>query len=155
MWRDKTARMLLALPLVIGLGVIGLVYTADYLRVQVKPESWCVPGAPRHAPHAITGETCPVVGNMGGVKLANPQHYLLGPKACKGVDIWDAKSWENRPKNPTFENEFDYFAIKIRLNNFKPIETRKDWEDFVKKDKTLAIQDFESRWIYVGFENLS
>lgn len=123
--------------------------------------SWCIHAWAQAVPdcpvaltdHPVNGKTCPVVGHMGNVKLAIPEHYILGPVAYKGVDIWNAESYKNRPKHPTLDTEIDNFAIKIRLNNFKPVETRKDWADY---DKLGGIrgwaQPLENRWIYVGFE---
>ncbi|MDY7574504.1 hypothetical protein [Actimicrobium sp. CCI2.3] len=130
----------------LSVSAVKSVYAENHLAEQ------CPSGAPSHAPHAITGETCPTVGNMSGVRLAIPNHYLFGPVVYEGVDIWSAKSYENRPRHPTFDNAFDNFAIKIRLNNFKPIETAKDWDDFRRKDHTVEIQPFENRWLYVQFK---
>lgn len=102
--------------------------------------------------HQINGKTCPVVGHMGNVRLVVPDHYILGPVAYKGVDIWNPKSYQNRPKHPTFDTEIDNFAIKIRLSNFKPIETRKDWDDYDKLGKARGwAQPPENRWIFVEF----
>lgn len=137
--------------LIIVVFAVGL-SSIRYVGAKNKSEEWCAPGAPRHAPHVFTGEVCPQVGSMGGVKLAIPTHYLMGPVTYKGVDVWNAKSYTNSPKHPTFENEFDNFAIKIRLNNFKPIETQKDWDDFDKKDHTIKIQPPENRWVNVSFD---
>ena len=111
--------------------VVGASYALKAIA-ENKEVPWCAPDAPRHAPHAMTGETCPVVGRMGKVKLAVPKHYLLGPFVYKGVDIWNAESFKNRPKQPTFDTEIDNFAIKIRQTNFKPIETQQDWTDYAK-----------------------
>ncbi|MDE1998300.1 MAG: hypothetical protein KGI52_05165 [Burkholderiales bacterium] len=97
-------------------------------------------------------KTCSIVGHIGNVKLAIPQNYILGPVAYKGVDIWNAESYKKRPKHPTLDTEIDNFAIKIRLNNFRPIESRKDAEDYDKLGSAAAAsQPPENRWIYVEF----
>ena len=73
--------------------------------------------------------------------------------AYKGVDIWNAESYKNRPKHPTLDTEIDNFAIRIRLNNFRPIESRKDVEDYDMLGKASGWkQPPENRWIYVGFK---
>ena len=102
--------------------------------------------------HAVNGKLCPRLGNMNGVKLAIPQHYLLGPTTYKGIDIWNAESFKNRPTNPTFANEIDNFAIKIRLSTFKPIETRKDRDDYAKLGAIVGVPSADNRWIHVGFD---
>lgn len=110
----------------------------------------CPAGVARHAPHEVTHETCPSLGQMNGVKLAIPQHYLLGPKGYKGIDIWNAESYKIRPKTNSFNNELDNFAIKIRLTNFKPIETFKDREDYGSRSSPAGPAPVEKRWIHVG-----
>jgi hypothetical protein len=112
----------------------------------------CPPGVARHAPHEITHETCPSLGRMNGVKLAIPQHYLLGPKGYKGIDIWNAESYKKRPQTNSFDNELDNFAIKIRLTNFKPIETTKDRDDYGNRSSPAGPAPVENRWIHVGIE---
>jgi hypothetical protein len=105
--------------------------------------------------HAITGKTCPVVGRIGNVKLAIPNHYILGPVAYKGVDIWNAESYKNRPKHPALDTEIDNFAIKVRLNNFKPVENDKDFKDYDKLGEAGGWkQPPENRWVFIGFKNL-
>lgn len=114
----------------------------------------CPPGVARHAPHAITHETCPSLGKMNGVKLAIPQHYLLGPKGYKGIDIWNAESYKKHPQTNSFDNELDNFSIKIRLTNFKPIETIKDSEDYGKMGSLIGVPPSDNRWIHVGIRAL-
>ena len=119
---------------------------ADYAYGQTP----CPSGVARHAPHEVTHETCPSLGRMNGVKLAIPQHYLLGPKGYKGVDIWNAESYKNRPRTNSFDNDLDNFAIRIRLTNFKPIETRTDRDDYGKLGSLIGVPPMENRWIHVG-----
>jgi hypothetical protein len=113
----------------------------------------CPPDAPRSAPHAITGETCPRIGRIGSLKLAVPQHYILGPDfVYEGVDIWNAESYKNRPKEDSFDLPIKYFSIRIRLNNFKPVETQKDIEDFDAFMKAaVTLPSPENQWIFVQF----
>jgi hypothetical protein len=114
---------------------------------------WCAPGAPRHPPHPITGDTCPVVGKMGNSKLAIPSEYLLGPIAYKGVDIWSAESYKNRPQQPTFNNEIDSFAIRIRQSDFKPIETVSDQDAYLESYESVRkLPPSKNRWLHVGFD---
>lgn len=110
----------------------------------------CPTGVARHAPHEVTREACPSLGRMNGVKLAVPQHYLLGPKGYKGIDIWNAESYKKRPQTNSFDNELDNFAIRIRLTNFKPIETFKDRDDYGKLGSLIGVPPPENRWIHVG-----
>jgi len=101
-------------------------------------------------------KTCPIVGRIGNIKLAIPQEYVLGPIAYKGVDIWKAESYKNGPKHPTLDTEIDNVAIRVRLSNFKPIESRKDLEDYEKLGKLEGWkQPFENRWIYVGLKTVN
>lgn len=115
----------------------------------------CPPGVIRHAPHAITHETCPVAAQINGVKLAIPQHYLLGPKGYKGIDIWNAESYKKRPRTDSFDNELDNFAIKIRLSNFKPIVTFKDQVDYSSLGSLIGVPPPENRWIHVGIKTIN
>jgi hypothetical protein len=92
---------------------------------------------------------------MNGVKLAIPQHYLLGPKGYKGIDIWNAESYKKRPQTNSFDNELDNFAIKIRLTNFKPIETSKDRDDYGKLGSLIGAPPPENRWIHVGIKTVN
>jgi hypothetical protein len=129
------------------LGVGFLIWRwADWAYGQTP----CPPGVTRHAPHEVSHETCPSLGRMNGVKLAIPQHYLLGPKGYKGIDIWNAESYKKRPKTNSFDNELDNFAIRIRLTNFKPIETLKDKDDYGELGSLLGVPPLENRWIHVG-----
>jgi hypothetical protein len=117
-------------------------------------QTTCPVGVTRHAPHEITHETCPAIAKMNGVKLAIPQHYLLGPKGYKGVDIWNAESYKKRPEIYSFDNELDNFAIKIRLTNFKPIETFIDRESYSTHRPHIGPYPPEKRWIHVGIKAL-
>jgi hypothetical protein len=114
---------------------------------------WCAPGAPRHPPHPITGDTCAVVGKMGDIKLAIPSEYLLGPIAYKGIDVWNPDSYKNRPQQPTFDNEIDSFGIRIRQTDFKPIETENDQEAFCESCRSVRkLPPPNNRWLQVGFD---
>lgn len=112
----------------------------------------CPRGVARHAPHPVTRETCPTLGQMNGIKLAIPGYYLLGPIGFKGIDIWNAESWKNRPKTNSFDNEFDNFAIRIRLTNFRPIESVEDKRDYEKLGSIIGPPPAENRWIHVGIQ---
>lgn len=114
----------------------------------------CAPGVPPRPPHAITGETCPVLGRMGEMKLAIPKHYLLGPVEYKGQSIWSPEDWKKRPKKSTFETELSSFAIKIRQTDFRPIENQKDWDDYKKLGHSVNPQPPENRWLEVDFEHI-
>lgn len=130
-----------------GIAALGLVLISSVANAE-----WCAPGVKRQPPHPLTGETCPLVGSMGGAKLAIPTEYLLGPVAYKGIDIWSAESFAKTPKHPTFSSEIDNFSIKIRQSNFKPIESASDFSDYIRSYnavKTLPPPD--NRWIHVGF----
>jgi hypothetical protein len=113
----------------------------------------CPPEAPRYAPHAITGETCPDIGRMGSTKLAIPKNYILGPDfVYDNVDIWNAESYKNRPKKQSFDLGIRYFSIRIRLNNLKPIETEQDWEDFDRSENyVMTLPPEDNQWIFVQF----
>ena len=138
-----------ALFVVLSLGYLGWLWAKSAYGLTPCPE-----GVQRHAVIEATGETCPSVGRMNGVKLAVPQHYLLGPKGYKGVDIWNAESWAKRPKTNSFDNEWDNFAIRLRLTNFKPIETFKDKADYGKLGSIIGPPPPENRWIHVGIRAL-
>lgn len=113
----------------------------------------CPPEAPLQSPHAITGETCPDIGRMGSTKLAIPRHYIFGPDfVYEGVDIWNAESYKNRPKRQSFDLEIQYFSIRIRLNNFKPIENQRDWGDFDRSENSaMTLPPPNNQWIFVQF----
>jgi hypothetical protein len=94
-----------------------------------------------------------VVGKMGDSKLAIPSEYLLGPIAYKGVDIWNADSYKNRPQHPTYDNQLDSFAIRIRQNDFKPIENVSDEQAFRESYESVRkLPRSTNRWILVGFD---
>ena len=149
-----TARFLLRYRLIslFIIASIGFLFWrwADFTYAQTP----CPTGVARDAPHEVTHETCPSLGRMNGVKLAVPQHYLLGPKGYKGIDIWNAESYKKRPQTNSFDNELDNFAIRIRLTNFKPIETFRDRDDYSKLGSLIGVPPPENRWIHVGVKAL-
>ena len=94
-----------------------------------------------------------VVGRMGGAKLEIPQEFILGPVAYKGVDIWKPDTFKNKPDHPTFDNEIDTFAIRIRQTNFKPIETEIDLREYRQSYEAVReLPPRNKRWIHVGFD---
>jgi hypothetical protein len=113
----------------------------------------CAPGVPRHAPNPITGDECPVLGAMGGAKLAIPSEYLLGPIAYKGIDIWKPDSYRMTPRHSTLENAIDTFAIRIRQTNFKPIEAESDLRAYRQSYESVRqLPPPGNRWIHIGFD---
>ncbi|WP_137955903.1 hypothetical protein [Burkholderia sp. 4M9327F10] len=131
----------------------GLTFVLCLVSFASATTSDCSPDAPRYAPHAITGETCPDIGRMGSTKLAIPRHYILGPDfAYDGVDIWNAESYRNRPKKQSFDLQIRYFSIRIRLNNFKPVENERDLADFDQSERSVvALPRKDNQWIFVQF----
>jgi len=121
---------------------------------DTAPLADCGPGVSAQTPHGITGIVCPSLGRMGALKLAIPQHYLLGPKEYKGQSIWSPEDWKKRPKVSTLDTDLSSFAIKIRQTNFKPIETPQDWRDYDKLGHSIHPQPPENRWLHVGFEHV-
>jgi hypothetical protein len=117
----------------------------------------CVGNPRMHAGWLGGDSECPAVGNVGGVKLAIPQAYLFGPVVYAGDDIWSTAPRKSRKQRPAFANEMENFAILVRLSNFRPIETRRDREDFQKlESKTaLAYPPPQDRWIVVGLKSSS
>lgn len=113
----------------------------------------CPPEAPLQKPDALTGETCPDIGRMGSTRLAIPRHYISGPSfVYKGVDIWNADSYKNRPKKQSFNLEIRSFAIRIRLNNFKPVENLADREDYYRaQNSVMALPPKNNQWISAEF----
>jgi hypothetical protein len=94
-----------------------------------------------------------IVGRMGNAKLAIPPEFILGPIAYKGIDIWKPDSFKNSPKHPTFNNEIDTFAIRIRQTNLKPIETEIDRRDYRQSYEAVwRLPPHDNRWIHVGFD---
>ena len=75
-------------------------------------------------------------------------------RAYKGIDIWNAESYKKRPQTNSFDNELDNFAIRIRLTNFKPVETFKDRDDYGKLGSLIGVPPPENRWIHVGVKAL-
>lgn len=115
---------------------------------------WSILDAIFPSPHSNSVDFRPVViGKMGDSKLAIPSQYLFGPIAYKGVDIWNADSYKNRPKHPTYNNQLDSFAIRIRQNNFKPIENLNDEQAFRESYESVRnLPPSTNRWILVGFD---
>lgn len=74
--------------------------------------------------------------------------------AYKGIDIWNTESYKKRPQTNSFDNELDNFAIRIRLTNFKPVETFKDRDDYGKLGLLIGVPPPENRWIHVGVKAL-
>jgi hypothetical protein len=113
----------------------------------------CSPDAPRLEPNPVTGETCPDIGRMGPFKLAIPRNYILGPDfVYDGVDIWNAESYKNRPKTQSFDLGIKYFSIRIRLDNFKPIETENDLIDFrIAENSVIDLPPISNQSIFVTF----
>ena len=138
---------LISLFVAAGIGLLVWRW-ADFAHGQTP----CPPGVARHARHEVTRESCPSLGQMNGVKLAIPQHYLLGPRGFKGIDIWNAESYKKSPKTNSFDNELNNFAIRIRLTNFKPIENFRDQDDYRKLGSLIGVPSPQDRWIHVGID---
>src|SRR6185437_9847841 len=97
-------------------------------------------------------KSCPIVGRIGNVKLKVPPYYAFPLVGYKGVDIWNAQSFKNRPKHPTLDTEIDNFSIRLRLTNFKPIESEKDLQDILKiGSQGYLKQPKDNRWFYAEF----
>jgi hypothetical protein len=129
------------------------VFAGLLLLLSCTDAQQCAPGVTPLPRNAITGEICPTVGRMGGAKLAIPSEFRLGPVAYKGIDIWRADSYKNRPEHPTFDNEIDTFAIRIRQTNFRPIETEVDEREYRQSYETVwGLPPADNRWIHVGFD---
>ena len=128
--------------LLAGLGSIGL----------AGAEQWCAPGVPRHAPHPVTGQSCPIAGNLHGTRLAIPAQYLAGPITFQGMDIWSAASVRAGPVHSTFDNAIDDFSIRVRQTNFRSIETPQDAADFARLGASAQPQPPENRWLMVDLD---
>ena len=103
----------------------------------------------------VYGKSCPIVGEIGNVHIAVPTHFALGPVAYKDIDIWNKDSYKNSPTHPTVNTKIDNFAIRIRLNNFNPINTHQDLNDYSKLGEIRGWdQPPENRWITTGFSSL-
>lgn len=113
----------------------------------------CAQGVPRHVPTSLTGDECPILGRMGDLKLAIPPEYLIGPLAYRGVDIWQPNTYKNTPLHPTLSSDIDTFAIRIRQNNFKPIESPDDALAFRQSYESVRqMPPPDNRWIIIGFD---
>ncbi len=148
----KNRYLVRAVWLLMPIAAIGI---GALLWRSARADSVCTGNLPKQPIYPSGDKVCPVVGKMGGVKLAIPEHYILGPVTYKGVDIWNAESFKNRPKHPDFDTEIDNFAIRIRLSNFKPIESKQDWKDYGKLGEMTASNPppLENRWIHVSFSS--
>jgi hypothetical protein len=100
--------------------------------------------------HPLIGRTCPKVGHIGALRIAVPEQFLLGPFTYEGVDIWNAKSFAARPKNPTFDTPISQFSILVRFPEFRPIETISDRNDYARAAADPSREPM--RWLFVGFE---
>jgi hypothetical protein len=120
---------------------------SSFLAVALAAMILAVSGCSRSHPAA------PIVGKMGSAKLAIPPEFILGPVTYKGVDIWKPDSFKNSPKHPTFDNEIDDFAIRIRQTNFKPIETEIDLREYRQSYEAVwKLPPQHNRWIHVDFD---
>ena len=118
-----------------------------------KAEEECGVGVPTHPPHPYTHRTCPTAGRMGAFRLAIPMQYRFAEVAYKGFDLFNPQTHYLNPKHPTLESELARFAIMVRRNNFKPIESgqdERDVDEFQNHQKTTT--PLEKRWIWVAFE---
>jgi hypothetical protein len=94
-----------------------------------------------------------IIGRMGNAKLAIPPEFILGPIAYKGVDIWKSDTFKSSPKHPTFDNQIDIFAIRIRQHNLKPIESELDRREYRKSyEAVMELPPRDNRWIHVGLD---
>ena len=133
------------------LGILGVVWSIQkYAKVEPKCSVPLVQ-TPNVAPY-FGKKSCPVVGRIGSVKLEIPPYYVSPLMAYKGVDIWDPQSFKNRPKHPTLDTEIDNFAIRLRLTNFKPVESENDLQDVLKIGAQGYLkQPKDNRWFYAEF----
>jgi hypothetical protein len=116
----------------------------------------CPVDATQHASPAVVsdGYSCPDIGRMGSIKLAIPKHYILGPDfVYKGVDIWQPDSYKRQLlAGQSFDSEIRYFSIRIRLGDFRPVETQTDLDSFDESQNSpLSMHAVDRQWIFVQF----
>ncbi|HJT19661.1 MAG TPA: hypothetical protein VJ746_04275 [Nitrospira sp.] len=90
----------------------------------------------------------PAVGNIAGVKLSIPHHYLLSGVHYQGEEVW--KPNRTPPPPRTYDTVIEDFAILLRLSTLTPITTSQDWADYRASAGTAETRPGK-RWITVGF----
>lgn len=90
----------------------------------------------------------PAVGNMAGVKLSVPHHYLAAGVHYKGEEVWI----RSRPPRPprTFDSEIEDFSMLLRLSTLQPITTKQDWADYQEYGRTAHPQP-DNHWLTMSF----
>lgn len=103
---------------------------------------------PDRASNPLEANAKPAVGNMAGVKLSIPHHYLAAGVHYKGEEVW------KRPRTPspprTFDSEIEDFSMVLRLSTLKPITTQQDWADYLEYGRT-AYPRPDNRWLTMSF----
>jgi hypothetical protein len=128
----------------IQMGIMGLLMVT-LLNAWAED---CPSEAPRHDPHAITGETCPYIGKMGNYKLAIPRYYIVGPDfVYEGEDIWKPDKFHLH-KVQSFSLLIEYFSIRVRISDFKGIETKADFDEYNESNLNIkSLPPMDKQWI--------
>lgn len=140
--RHHNRNRLEILSLFLSVVVMALVWQLSAVQVLHAEDP------PDRLSYPLKPKAKPAVGNMAGVKLSIPHHYLLAGVHYKGEEVWT----RSRPPAPprTFESEIEDFSIRLRQSTLKPITTRQDWVDYQEYGRTAHPQT-NNRWLTVGF----
>jgi len=132
--------------------ILLIVLAASIWDRPANAEEKCINNLTASVTFPFGENKCPSIGRMGVVKLAIPQSYLFSAVHYEGVDIWNSQSVKNQAK-PTFDTPIADFSMRLRLSNFKPIQTKQDWEDYGKLGQMRFPESVSpgNQWIYVEF----
>lgn len=118
-------------------------------QAEAKP---CGDGVPRHSLHSYTNRTRSIAGHMGKYWFAVSRQYQFTEAVYKGFDIWRKEIYGNNPKVSAFNSELNHFAVMIRRNNFKPIESDADKESVNHFEHNQKTTPLDQRWMLIGFQ---
>lgn len=103
---------------------------------------------PDRASNPLEANAKPAIGNMAGIKLSIPHHFLAAGVHYKGEEVWVRSRTPPPPR--TFESEIEDFSMLLRLSTLQPITTKQDWADHMEYGRT-AYPRPDNRWLTMSF----
>ncbi|MBS0159464.1 MAG: hypothetical protein JSS26_12885 [Nitrospira sp.] len=83
--------------------------------------------SPGRASFPLEADAKPAIGQIAGIKLSIPHHYMPRGVHYKGESVW--KPEKTHPPR-TFESEIEDFGILLRQSTYQPVQTVTDWLDY-------------------------
>jgi len=133
----KVCRLFIAAVLVV-IGHAGLFATSSLAEDY-----------PDRASNPLEADAKPAIGNIAGIKLSIPHHYMPRGVHYKGEPVWRRERTPNPSR--TFESEIEDFGLLLRQSNYQPVQTPKDRLDYLAFVRAFS-SPADNRWLVLDIE---